>query len=98
MKITEYESKLSAEMEGKIYEHIWMTYAFGSYMVSKDYYLVENGTIYSFNEGKKQPSGDTLENLMTQCKCIGEYKEGKPYQRKIATYTPEEIKKILNLQ
>jgi hypothetical protein len=95
---TTFESKLAKEMEGKVYEHIWVTYFGGSYHVSKNYYIVENGTVFSLNGESKTPSGDSLEKLIIETNCLGLFRPNKPYKSKSASYLPAEFKKILKLQ
>lgn len=92
------EAKLAEEMNGKCYEHIWVTLFGNSYAVNKDYYMVENGEVFLINDGTKQKTGDSLERTKNECVCIGDYKPNKPYEKKIKYYTPAEIKKLLDIQ
>lgn len=89
------EEQLAPIMNGKVYQHIWMTWAFDQYVVSMDYYMVEAGIVYMVNNGIKQRSHDSLEDTNGQCICIGEYDPNTKYERKVLYYSKEEIEERL---
>lgn len=89
------EELLAPQMNGRVYEHIWITMIGDQYTVCKDYYMVEDGEVYMINDGTKQPSDDSLENTKNECVCIGKYDPNKTYERKIKHFSKEEINKLL---
>lgn len=91
------EEALAPQMEGKLYEHIWVTIIGDQYSVCKDFYTVQKGEVYMVNDGTKQPTEDTLEDTNNQCILIGDYDPGKVYTRKIVYYSRLDFKKLLNL-
>lgn len=91
------EKELAPKMEGKVYEHIWVTLIGDKYSVCNDYYIVELGEVYMVNDGTKQFSGDSLEDTYNQCVCIGNYDPSTIYNRKILYYSKEEFKTLLKL-
>lgn len=94
-KVQWIEEMLAPEMEGKCYEHIWMTQVVEIYSVCVDYYMVEKGEVYMINDGTKQASGDSLEDTKNQCACIGDYDCNKIYKRQLQYFSKEEIKSRL---
>lgn len=91
------EKELAPKMEGHLYEHIYITTIGDQYLVCKDFYTVHDGLVYMVNDGRKQATGDTLENTNNECVCIGKYDSKAIYQRKLLYYDKEEIKKLLKL-
>src|SRR5688572_15713513 len=89
------EEMLSPEMNGKCYEHIWITMIGEQYTACKDYYMVENGEVYIVNDGTRQYSGDSLEDTKNECICIGEYDPKKTYERKIKYFSKDGLNKLL---
>ncbi len=89
------EEALAPKMNGKCYEHIWVTMIGDQYTACKDYYMVENGEVYMVNDGTKQPSDDSLEDTNNECTCIGEYDPNKIYEREIKYFSKDEINKRL---
>lgn len=89
------EEALAPEMEGKCYEHIWMTNIVDQYTICIDYYTVEYGEVYMVNDEAKQKTYDSLEDTKNQCICIGDYNPLHVYERKIEHLSKEEIKKRL---
>lgn len=94
-KVRWIEEMLAPEMEGKCYEHIWMTQVVDQYSVCIDYYMVENGEVYMINDGTKQASGDSLEDTKNQCTCLGDYNPKHIYERRIKYFSKDEIKNRL---
>ena len=91
------EEALAPQMEGKLYENIWVTMIGDQYTVCKDFYTVDNGEVYIVNDGSKQPTEDSLEDTSNQCILIGDYDSNKIYSRKIIYYSRLEFKKLLKL-
>jgi len=89
------EEILAPEMNGKCYEHIWVTMIGDQYTACKDYYMVEDGEVYMINDGTRQPSEDSLEDTKNECTCIGEYKPNELYKRRVEYFSKEEINKRL---
>lgn len=95
----EIERFLASEMEGNLYEHVWMTFGFGSYYVSKDYYMVRDGEVFILDQpGIWSPSKDKLFDLQKDCQLIGKYQTSENLQRHKKTYTHSEITELLNLK
>lgn len=88
------EEKLAPEMEGKVYEHLWMTMIGHKHSVGLDYYMVESGEVYLINNGTKQRTEDSLETTNLECICIGDYDPNKIYERKLVYYSKEDIKEL----
>ena len=68
------EAILKKEMEGGLYAHIWMRYAFGKYMCCRDLYTVKEGKVYCVEpDGTLYLTEDTLFGLQKDCHRIGKY-------------------------
>lgn len=93
----EIERHLEKEMEGKMYEHIWIMYAFGSYFITKNYYFVKGGVVYEISENRELPTGDTLFNTQKDCYCIGKRNSRRNYKTKSYSCTPKELNAKLKL-
>jgi len=91
------EEALAPKMEGKLYEHIWVTMIGEQYAACKDYYAVIDGEVYMVNDGKEQASEDSLEDTQLECMLVGEYDPDKIYERKILYYSKEQLKELLKL-
>lgn len=97
MTIQEYKAHLAKEMEGRLYLHVYLQFAFEKYQVSADYYTVKNGEVYMVNNGIEQKTGDDLGDTKSQCEFVGQYNPKEIYNREYKTYSPLEIKKMLKL-
>lgn len=92
-----YDKILAAEMNGCVYEHVWVSFIGVDYLAAKDYYLVENGLVYLINNGTKQPSGDSLEDTKNECSWFGTYNPELKYEAKREYYSSSRIKELLKL-
>lgn len=98
IKDAEIEKALSKELEGKVFEHIWICNNCDTFFCAKDYYTVKDGIVYFIaKDGKLQPSGDTLLSIKSECRRIGTYNADKKYKGIRHSMTPSEIKKALKL-
>jgi hypothetical protein len=94
----EIEVALSKELEGKVFEHVWVTNSENTFFCAKDYYTVKGGQVYFIaKDGALQGSGDSLLTLKTSSKVIGNYNPNKEYKGKRTSMTQSEIKKALKL-
>lgn len=93
----EIETSLAKEMEGRVYEHIWVTNSSEIFFVSKDFYMVKNGEVYMINDGILQKSGDNLFTLKSESKYFGKYNPSRVYKGKRESMSQTEIKKRLKL-
>lgn len=92
------ENHLAKEMEGMVYEDIWIMHAFGSYYVVKNFYLIKAGIVYELNNGRSHPTGDTLFNTHTRCSRLGKYNPKKSYKTKSYNCSASELKEKLDLR
>ncbi len=60
----------------------------------KDFYTVKEGKVLMVNDGLEQATGDTLIDLVSQCKRIGIYNPNKKYKRLIKDYSYSELNKL----
>jgi hypothetical protein len=98
IKDTEIEKALSRELEGKVFEHVWVTNSGDTFFCAKDYYTVKSGQVYFIaKDGELQLSGDTLLSLKSESRVIGKYNPVKQYIGKRISMRQLEIKKVLNL-
>jgi hypothetical protein len=93
----EIEIHLAKEMEGMVYESIWIMHAFGSYYVVKNFYLIKGGVVYELNNGKSHPTCDTLFDTHTKCSRLGKYNSRKVYKTKSYNCSASELKSKLGL-
>jgi hypothetical protein len=94
---SEIENHLAKEMEGMIYEHIWIHHAFGSYYVVKNFYRIEKGIVFEINGDNSHPTGDTLFDTHTKCHRLGKYNPRKTYKTKSYNCPASELKTKLGL-
>ncbi len=94
----EIEHHLAKEMEGMIYESIWVMHAFGSYSVVKNFYLIKNGIVYEINGDRSHPTGDSLFDTHTNCHRLGKYNPRKTYKTKSYNCPASELKEKLGLK
>lgn len=92
------QEHLVKEMEGMVYEHIWITHAFGSYYVVKNIYLIKDGLVHEINGPNSHPTGDTLFEIHTKCDRLGKYNPKKAYKTKSYNCTASELKEKLGLK
>jgi len=92
-----WDNLLAKEMNGKLYEHVWMSFFDGKYWVHKDYYAVEDGVVYLVNNGTRQKTGDELMTTKIESVCVGEYDRSAIYKNTMAEYDHKQIKKALKL-
>jgi hypothetical protein len=90
-------NELAKIMQGYVYEHIWVTGMGADLFVHKDYYMVKGGIVYLINNGKMQPSEDSLMTLQTDGRRFERYKEGKIYKSRTVRTTYAEFKRKLKL-
>lgn len=95
--MNDIEQSLRPQMEGKVYEHVWVTNMEDTFFCAKDYYTVKGGEVFFINDGIEQRSGDTLFNLKSESRYIGHYNPDKTYKGKRITLKQTEIKKALKL-
>lgn len=88
----EIEKHLASKMEGKVYEHIYVTKMFGKFWAVKEWYTVKNGKVYLVNNGALEPSGDSLETLKNDCLLFGKYTAGAPYTPLKIELTAKQLK------
>ena len=96
-KMEDIEQSLRPQMEGKVYEHVWVTNMEDTFFCSKDYYTVKKGIVLLINDGIEQESGDSLMNLNASARYVGRYSADKVYKGKRTTVKQSEIKKALKL-
>jgi hypothetical protein len=90
------EEHLKPEMEGNLYEHIYLLSLGDKWHITKNYYAVLDGKVYSLEKGgDKRLSGDALFNTKSNCQHIGQYSPTENYQSIHKEYTPSELNKIL---
>ena len=95
---TEVETVLAKELEGKVFEHVWVTNSGETFFCAKDYYTVKGGHVFFIaKNGELQPSGDTLLTLKSESIIVGDYNADKKYSGKRTTMKHTEIKKALKL-
>jgi hypothetical protein len=94
----EIEKALSKELEGKVFEHVWVTNSEDTFFCAKDYYTVKGGKVYYIaKDGALQPSDDTLLSIKSECRKVGTYNPDKQYKGKRTTMSQTELKKALKL-
>lgn len=94
----ELESHLAIKMEGKVYANIWITYCFGTFIINKDYYRVENGKILHIHPKGHNQSGDTFLGTHSECHLVGKFDAKKEYKMVRREMTYSEIVKALKLK
>lgn len=98
IKDAEIEKALSKELEGKVFEHVWVTNSGDTFFCAKDYYTVKDGKVfYIGKDGQLTPSKDTLLSIKSECRSVGSYKPDKQYKGKRITMKQTELKKALKL-
>ncbi len=92
----EIEKHLKPKLEGGLFVEISMSNLSGdSFHFRKDWYAVIDGIVYEIGDGRKYPTGDTLFNLNSDCKRVGNYNEKIIHKTINKTYSYSEIKKLL---
>lgn len=95
---TQIENALSKELEGKVFEHVYVTNSGDTFFCGKDFYTVKGGQVYLIGkDGVLQPSGDTLLSIKSECRYIGNYSPDKLYKGTRNSMKQSEIKKALKL-
>lgn len=94
----EVENHLAKEMEGIVYESIWLMHAFGSYYVTKNFYLVKGGIVYELNGEHSHPTGDTCFEVHTKCARLGKFNPRKTYKTKSYNCPASDLKEKLGLK
>lgn len=114
MKINDQaiEANLKIEMEGKVYQHVYVTNMEDTFYCSLDFYTVKGGVVFVIEENKSLPydsrgryagqykltaSGDTLFDLKRECVYYGPFNEGASYKSTRATLTQKEVISALGL-
>ena len=78
--------RVSGELEGGLFAHVWVNYSFGKYGVRKDLYTVKGGVVYKINpDGSLYATGDALFDLKLDCHRIGKYNPNKTYKQTYKT-------------
>lgn len=93
----EYEKHLTKEMEGVLFEHVYVLKIFDKYWACTDYYTVKKGRVYLVNNGSFQPSGDTLERLKNDCHRKSNYDSSTEYKQQRVELTHAQLLKRLGL-
>lgn len=94
----EIEKALSKELEGKVFEHVWVTNSEDTFFCAKDFYTVKGGQVYFIaKDGELQASDDTLLSIKSECRKVGTYSPDKQYKGKRTTMKQTELKKALKL-
>jgi hypothetical protein len=89
---------IAEQCEGKLFLSIALigNPNFG-YHTHGDYYTVSNGVVYFVNDGTFQASGDTLLQLVCDCKCIGVFNPETRYESKRRHLSFAKAKRMLGL-
>jgi hypothetical protein len=98
IKDAEIEKHLANELEGKVFEHVWVTNSGDTFFCAKDYYTVKGGQVFFIaKDGALQPSDDTLLSIKSECRSVGNYTPERKYKGKRNTMKQVELKKALKL-
>ena len=85
-----------SKVEGGLFVCITMTSIYASsFIFRKDWYAVINGEVYEVGDGRKIKTGDTLFDLIDDCKRVGRYNPAKRYRTLDKMFTYKEVKKLL---
>ena len=87
----EIENKLAKELNNKVFAHFHIGKVFSEWQVSVDWYLVQDGLIYSLRGKEKYKSGDSIFDTQLQCEMIGDYDENMDYVRFSESYSFKQI-------
>ena len=98
IKNAEIEKALSKELEGKVFEYVWVTNTGDTFFCAKDYYTVKDGEVFFITkDGELQPSDDTLLSIKSECRSVGRYNPDKQYKGTRNSMSQSELKKALKL-
>lgn len=98
IKDAEIEKHLAKELEGKVFEHVWVTNSEDTFFCAKDFYTVKDGQVYYIaKDGALQASDDTLLSIKSECRKVGIYNPDKKYKATRNTLKQTELKKALKL-
>lgn len=97
MTTKDIDKSLAPEMEGKLYQHVYILKVFENYWACADYYTVHKSEVFLVNNSTMQRTGDTLFTLKNDCHCIGDYQTNEDYPQQKQEYTHKQLLHRLRL-
>lgn len=97
--INDVEDYLKEKHEGDLFAHLYMSsWSSDRITLRRDLYAIVDGVVLEVGFGKETPSGDTVFDIVKDCKRISKYNPNKKYKRTVSKdFSYSEIKKMFKL-
>lgn len=95
MEYKDLSEEFKKDAEGKLYvERNFSSFMSESVHYSETFYVVRNGVVFFIQSDlTERQSGDTIIDIVSQCKCLGEYSADKIKREKFTYLSIDKLRK-----